>query len=288
MLLAGLSFAVMSALAKVLAGRGYTGMELVFYRSALGWLILAGWLALSAGAEPVWRGGHRGLLLRRSLVGFIALFGFFYAIVHLPVSLAVTLNYTSPLFLALLLPLTLGEHTGPRHYLAVALGFAGVVLILRPWSENAPDLAAVLVGLFSGFMAGVAYLHVRHMGRVGIGTRRVVLWFTAFCTVAAGVFVTLAGWRQPAVADLGGLLGMGVSATLGQLAVTRAYRYGHAAVTAGFAYSTVIFSSLLDVLLWPHPWPWQAPAGMALTVLAGLYAMGLNKGKDDDRHQQQG
>lgn len=269
MLLAGLSFAVMSALAKEVVTFGYGSIELVFYRSLIGWVVLGLWLRLAG--QPLFRVAYREMLLRRALIGLAALSSFFYAIVHLPVSVALTLNYTSPLFLAVLLPWTLREGVSSLQYAAVGLGFVGVCLLLQPWSTPPADLLAALVGLASGLLAAVAYLHVRHLGALGVSEVHVVVWFAAIGTLGTGLFAFSGDWQWPASEHAPWLLGMGLLATLGQFAVTRAYRNGHAAVTAVFAYSTVFFGSVLDVLIWNHrmsPWAWF---GLAITVLAGIW-----------------
>lgn len=282
MLGAGLSFALMSVLTKVLADVGFSSVELIFYRSTISGALLGVWLAFttrSGQRQALWRGPHQGVLISRSLVGFAALLCFFYGITHLPVAIAVTLNYTSPLFLAVLLPLTLHERAPRQTYVVVALGFVGVVLLLRPWGVGGFDLWAATLALGSGFLAGVAYLHVRQLGKLGISTTRTVVWFAVISALLAGVLLVWQGARALSWAEVPALLAMGFFATSGQIAVTRAYRCGQATVTASFAYSTVLFSSLFDVLIWPHPWPWPAVAGMALTVLSGVYAVRLSEGK---------
>ncbi len=287
MLLAGLSFAVMSLLAKEVVSLGYGSIELVFYRSLIGWLLLGLWLR-SAG-QSFFGVAHRVMLLRRALVGLAALLSFFYAIVHLPVSVALTLNYTSPLFLAVLLPWTLREGMSSRQYAAVGLGFVGVCLLLQPWSTPPADLFAALVGLASGLLAAVAYLHVRRLGALGVSEAHVVVWFAAIGTLVTGLFAFSGDWQWPALEHAPWLVGMGLLATLGQFAVTRAYRYGHAAVTAAFAYSTVLFGSVLDVLIWGHwmsPWAWF---GLTVTVLAGIWLTQQtrhHKGECHDCHRE--
>ncbi len=233
--------------------------------------------------QPLWRVPHRAMLLRRALVGLVALVCYFYALAHLPVSVAVTLNYTSPLFLALLLPWTLRERVSPLQYAAVGLGFAGVCLLLQPWSTPAADILVALIGLGSGLLAAVAYLHVRHLGALGVSEDHIVAWFAAIATLVTGVFAVSGDWQWPTLDHAGWLLGMGLLATLGQFAVTRAYRHGHAAVTAAFAYSTVIFGSVLDVLIWNHRMSLLAWFGVATTVLAGIWL--TQQAKHQTKHQ---
>ncbi len=275
MLLAGACFALMGVFAKI-GVVWFSSHELVFYRSLVGLLLLLGGISLQRG----WRGGmvffgpHAGMQIRRGLIGFVALATFFYALVRLPLSVAVTLNYASPLFLALLMPWQLGERPSRAQYATVAAGFVGVLLMLRPWQSEADDLVAGLVGLFSGVMAAFAYIHVRKLGRLHEPEWRTVFWFALVCALGAGALAGVdGGWHgvvgleQTAV-----LLALGVFATLGQLAMTRAYRTGRTVVVASFAYSTVVYASLLDVLIFDVKMPIMAWVGICITVLAGVLA----------------
>ncbi len=281
MVAAGLSFALMSVFAK--QGSAYfSSHELVFYRSLLGLVFLYLLLRLPmAGIPPVrsMGGAHTRLHLRRGLVGFIALATFFHAVAELPMSMAVTLNYTSPLFLALIMPWWLHERPRLMHYLAVALGFVGVALLLRPWQEGAGHLLPGLIGLFSGFMAALAYVHVRQLGQLNEPEWRTVFWFAVVGLVGAFLLSSATGWHPPRGEDVAVLMAMALFATFGQLAMTRAYRRGQTVVVASLAYSTVVFSSLLDVIIWNVELPAVAWMGMALTVGAGVWAVALNARK---------
>ncbi len=273
MLVAGLCFALMSGVVKRSA-HWFSGEELVFYRSVFAFVLIAVpllWRHRRAGPRML-TGEHLGLHLRRGLVGFLALATFFHALVHLPMSLAVTLNYSSPLFLALMMPWQLQERPVPTQYAAVALGFLGVTLLLHPWDAPPGDLGAGLIGLFSGVMAALAYVNVRRLGRLREPEWRTVFWFSAVCVVGAGGLASITGWHALRPENLPWLMLLGLLATLGQLAMTRAYRTGHTALVASFAFSTVLFSAFLEILLFDENMPRTAWAGMAVTVLAGLWA----------------
>lgn len=276
MLAAGASFALMSVFVKLAASQ-FSSHELVFWRSLLGLAFIFIFLRLpsAGGGERRLVGGHLVMHLRRGLVGFVALATFFYAVTRLPMSVAITLNYTSPLFLALIMPWWLHERPRPVQYLAVALGFFGVALLLRPWQgEN--DLFAGLIGLFSGFMASLAYVHVRQLGRLHEPEWRTVFWFAVVSTLGAGLFAGIEGWHAPGLDNAWMLLLLGLFATFGQLAMTRAYRTGDTVVVASLAYSTVVFGSLLDGLIWNERLPAVAWMGIAITVAAGVWAVLLN------------
>ena len=277
MLVAGLCFALMSVVVKTL-GDAFSGVELVFYRSLFGLLAILGLLLVRggrAGARTL-VGGHLGLNLRRGGVGFVALATFFYALIELPMSVAVTLNYASPLFLALLMPWQLGERPRPAQYASVALGFVGVALLLRPWEAEPEALWAGLVGLFSGVMAAFAYIHVRQLGRLHEPEWRTVFWFAAVALAGGALLTSISGWHRLNPGEIPALLALGALATLGQLAMTRAYRKGDTVVVASFAYSTVVFSGILDAVIWRAAMPGLAWGGMALTVVAGIWAVKLN------------
>lgn len=282
MLFAGACFALMGVFVK-LGVTWFSSHEMVFYRSLVGLFLMLGGISLHQGL----RGGlqvfgvHTGLQIRRGLVGFLALATFFYALARLPLAMAMTLNYTSPLFLALLMPWQLGERPRRAHYAAVAAGFIGVLLLLRPWQTPAADLVAGLVGLFSGVMAAFAYIHVRKLGRLHEPEWRTVFWFALVCGVGAALLASVdGGWHGVRNLDqLGLILALGVFATLGQLAMTRAYRTGQTVVVASFAYSTVVYASILDVLVFNVEMPIIAWVGICITALAGVLAARLNERK---------
>ena len=280
MLFAGACFALMGMFVK-LGGIWFSSHELVFYRSLVGLLLLLAGIALHRGmrGELKLLGPNTSMQIRRGLVGFVALATFFYALARLPLSVAVTLNYASPLFLALLMPWQLGERPSRAQYITVAAGFVGVLLMLRPWQTPASDLVAGLVGLFSGVMAAFAYIHVSKLGRLGEPEWRTVFWFALVCAVGAGALASVdGGWHVVTNFDQVGLIVvLGLFATLGQLAMTRAYRTGQTVVVASFAYSTVVFASVLDALFFNEKMPLLAWIGICITVLAGVQAARLNE-----------
>jgi drug/metabolite transporter (DMT)-like permease len=272
MLVAGLLFASMGVLVK-LASSEFSSAELVFYRSLFGLVLIYSVIRhrhphLSRPlATRYWR-AH----LVRSLSGFVALLLFFHAIDVLPLATAVTLNYTSPLFLALLLTLWQGEKPHWPLLAAIALGFFGVVLLLRPTLESA-QLSAGLMGLTSGFLAGIAYLNVRALSRMGEPDWRTVFYFALVSTLGAGAWTVWTGWHAVNAHAAVLLIGLGLTATSAQLALTRAYRLGNALTVGSLAYSTVIFASLFGKLIWHEVLPLQAWLGMVLIVMSGLLSV---------------
>lgn len=272
MLVASFLFAVMGVLVKLASGH-FSSPELVFYRSLFGLLSIYLFIVLGTRQWLVpLRTQHLSSHVKRSLSGFLALVMFFYAIAHLPLATAITLNYTAPLFLAAMTAWWLKERHGRGLVAAVLLGFGGVAVLLQPgWQDQ--DIFAGGIGLTSGLLAAVAYLNVRTLGRQGEPEWRVVFYFTLIATLGAALWMLTAGFSRPRPQDWPLLLAMGLTATLAQLAMTRAYRLGNTLTVGTLAYSNVAFSAGYGVLLFGDRLPLGAWIGMALIVLAGLVSV---------------
>jgi drug/metabolite transporter (DMT)-like permease len=265
MLIAGFLFALMGVFVK-LGARHFSSAELVFYRSLIGLVVI---YAIVRQQGLSLTTSHRRMHLWRGLSGFFALMMFFYAIGALPLASAITLNYTSPLFLALLLTIVLKQK--PQWWLigALVVGFAGVVLLFNP-SFDSKDFWPRLLGLGSGMLAGVAYFNVKQLGQAGEPEWRVVFYFTLISTIGAGLWMIVHEFHAVTWETLPILLGLGTTATLAQLAMTRAYRLGNTLVVASLAYSTVIFASLFGILLWGEVLPLTSWVAIALIVASGV------------------
>ncbi len=266
MIAASLLFACMGVCVKLGSGMFSTG-ELVFYRGFIGFVLMA---IVMLGRGIAWRTPHWRAQITRGISGTAALMCYFYALGHLPLATAVTLNYTSPIFVALLLAFWFGERIRWPLALAVLIGFGGVILLLRPTLQPEQWLGAA-AGLGSGAVASIAYVSVRELGRLGEPEPRTVLWFSAL-TSLIGLPWALGGepLHQIDLRGAGILLGVGFFGGCAQLAMTRSYRYGKTLVSANLAYSTVIFSSLFGVLFWAEGMPASAWMAVGLIIASGV------------------
>jgi drug/metabolite transporter (DMT)-like permease len=268
MLVAALGFAIMGALVKVGAQK-FSGGELVFYRSIFGLMVI--WLYIAVNKLPL-ATPVMYKQMSRALVGFASLVLFFYAIAHLPLATAITLNYTSPLFLAVFTPFLLHEKPKKTLFIGLIIGFFGVSLLLKP-SFNSADWLAGSLGLLSGIGAALAYVHVKQLGKANEPDWRTVFYFTLISTIGAGLWMLFTSFHQVEWQDLPVLLGLGLSATIAQLAMTRAYRTGNTLVVASLAYVTVLLASLFGVIWWQEHLSFDAWIAIALIILSGVISI---------------
>ncbi|WP_068636137.1 DMT family transporter [Thauera butanivorans] len=265
MLVSCLLFACMGVCVKLGSSTFSTG-EVVFYRGivSVAMMVVIARLKGIRLRTPHWR-----MHVSRSVSGSTALSCYFFAIGSLPLATAVTLNYTSPIFVALLLALVFREKLRWTGMLSLAIGFAGVVLLLRPTLAAEQWLGAA-VGLGSGAIASIAYISVRELGKAGEPEVRTVFWFSLVTMLFGLAGALYAGPHLPDLQELVILLGIGVFGGLAQLAMTRSYSYGHTMLSANLSYATVVFASLFGALLWDEIMPWMSWIGIACIVASAI------------------
>ena len=275
MLVASLLFAAMGACVKLAIAR-YGVLEIVFYRSVLGCLGLVAFVRLRGGTLATtvpW------MHLRRGAIGTTSLALWFFATTALPLGTAMTLNYASSLYLAAFVvaaALAAGRRVNWLLAGTVVVGFAGVLLVLAP-SLNREQAAAGIAGFVSGILSAGAYWHVKELGKLGEPEWRTVFYFSL-----AGVLLGLAGslvtgFSAHTTEGVLLLATIGVTATLAQLAMTRAYSAGRTLLTANLQYSTIVFATLLGMLMFADRIPMSGWLGIALIIGTGILATLITK-----------
>lgn len=264
--LAAAAFAAMAACVKAVSAT--VGTEVVvFFRSAVGLLVLLPWLLRHGTAAVRTRrpGGH----LWRALFGVGAMYCFFYAIAHLHLAEAILLTYSTPLFIPFIGWLWIREVPPPITLPAVTLGIVGIALIAKP-GEALLASGASVVGVLSGILAAAAMVSIRRISDTEPAPR-IVFYFSALSTALSCVPLLWA-WRTPAGASLALLVATGVLATLGQLCLTRAYSLAPAARIGAFTYVAVVFGGLIGWWLWQERPDAASLLGMALVIACCLLA----------------
>lgn len=265
-LLAFFFFSLMDGLAKWL-GESYSVVQLVFFRSLFGFLPILPLIHHQGGLRSLktrrpWLHALRGLFVLAALTSF------FLGIQLMPLAEALTLAFTSPLFILLLSVLVLRERVGPHRIGAVLVGFLGVVIIIRPGGETFRPEAFLLI--LSGFAFAFASVLTRLLGRTETSAA-----ITFYSTVSQGLPAALllpffwsapAGWLDWTLFLILGLLG-GVALQF----MTVAFRNVSPSVIAPFEYTALLWAVAIGWFGW-REWPGEHVwAGAAILVASGLY-----------------
>lgn len=264
MLLASALFALMALFSRLSAGAA-PWTEVAFARAFFGLVVAAG-VARFRGLPLVVQDQKRAW--GRSLCGTTSMLCTFYVYgaPDLPLGDAAALGATAPIFLAILAPFVLGEKSGRAGLLATPLAFLGVMLVVQPKLQIAGHLA--LISTTGALFSAIAMLFLRRLGPYE-SPEAVATHFSAVATVIS-FFVAIPTFHRPDATGFLALAGTGISAGLGQLAMTRAYALDHAARVGTVGYVGVVITQLLGVfVLDERPGVGQV-LGTGLVITAGV------------------
>ena len=228
-----------------------------------------------SGKVEKWKGGKVDgrawlLLVLRSALGTIGIFGNFYALSHITIAESQTLNKTAPFFTVVFAWIFLKERVGWRAMGSLLLAFGGVLLIAKPGfaGEAAFPLA---MGLLGGVCAGAAYTALHALAKSTLPSAFIILFFSAFSCLASVPFM-LHSFDPMTFAQVLALLGAGAGAALGQFGVTLAYRFAAPREIAVFDYSNIIFTAIFGLLLFGQVPDAFSIAGFVL-ILSAAWTM---------------
>lgn len=267
LLLSGeLMLSVMAALIKHLSGDVSHEM-LVFARNLFGLLFL-----LPIISHQGWRNLKTNRFsqhLMRSIVGVCAMYGYFYVITHLPLAEAALVKLSSPFFLPLIALIWLGEKISHKTLWVIIIGFVGVVFVLRPGSETFQPVA--LVGIAAAAMASLAKVTIRNMAETE-PSYRIVFYFGFLATLVSAIPL-LWLWQTPQLQILPWLAAIGLTGTIGQLLMTKAYQVANPGKVGPYTYSAVIYAALFGWMFWDEVIVITTLIGSALIIGAGILNM---------------
>jgi drug/metabolite transporter (DMT)-like permease len=266
---AAASFGCMGAMIKLGHEAGIHLAELIFYRFAFGLPPLLAWIALT-GRWSAWRTDRPAAHLTRGVLGLATMALAFSALAFLPLAEATVIGFVAPLFAVILSALLLKETVRRHRWSAVAIGFVGVLIVMRPAGADLPPLGLALALLAALGVAAVT-IAVRSIGRTE-GTDTTVLWFTGFAMLVTAPFVALHGVGHSAL-EWAVLAGLGLAGGLGQLFLTSSLRYAPVAVVVPFDYTQLLWAVLLGWAIWQTQPPASTWTGAAVIIASGLYTL---------------
>ena len=210
--------------------------------------------------DPKW-------LLARCISGLSAMACYFYAIPLISLTTAVVLQWTSPLFVALFSGYLIKEKVSPFLFLCIGVAFTGTILIISP-SFKAIEINA-LYALISGILSAIAYLSIRQL-RSTATSESVVFWFAIFCVIFSLPF-SVKELLTISTYEIQVLIGVGITAGIGQIGMTKAYHAAKAAYIGAFSYSTVVVSWIYGFFIFNEILSIWDMVGTFLIVGSGIF-----------------
>lgn len=276
MLFASFLFAIIGAFAK-LASEHMSSLEVVFFRNIFGVFIIGYALYKN---PVVQKGGKPFLLFLRGVMGFLALLAYFYNIAHIPLGDAVTYSKTAPIFTAIFAWLFLKERLSLIAWVAVFVGFLGIILIAQPTGVGFSKYD--ILGIFSGVGAALAYTSIRELKNY-YDTRMIVLSFTLVGTLGPILLFIFSKYFYTQELDfmLGAfvmphgivwfyVVSLGVLGTLSQYYMTKAYGETKAGIVGAVSYSNIVFAIFVGLLLGDALPDFSTTIGIILIIAAGI------------------
>ena len=242
-LLAAFGFSLMTFFVRI--SGDLPTMQKAFFRNFVALIVASSAIIKSGEGIHIGKGNRLDVFLR-SAFGTAGLIANFYAVDRLGIADANMLNKLSPFFAIILSIFILKEIPSRFDILTTIIAFIGALFIIRPTGTFTAVFPA-LVGLFGGFGAGTAYVFVRKVSNKGVKTPVIVFAFSLFSCLVTLPFL-IADYTPMAPIQWLYLILAGVSASLGQFAITTAYKYAPAKEISVFDYTQVIFAALLGII----------------------------------------
>ncbi|MCO8041493.1 DMT family transporter [Acinetobacter bohemicus] len=245
----------------------------VFFRNVVGLFIFLP-LILNKGVdffrtEKIW------MHIWRSVVGLMAMYGFFYAIAHLKLSNAMVFTYSSPIFIPLIAWLFLKEKVTASMIVAASIGLVGVICVAKP-DTGLFNLMAV-IGLGASFLAAMAFVTVRALTQTE-PPERIVFYFCLIGSLIS-VIPMFWLWRPYSLTELGYLIAAGLLANISQLFMSTAYKLAPAGQIGPVNYIAIVFAGLWGYVFWHEVPDFSSLLGLSLIFCAVLLCSPLLQSK---------
>jgi drug/metabolite transporter (DMT)-like permease len=287
-----IAFVVMQALIKGTGGRVPAG-EVVFFRSFFAFPVILAWLAWQGQLRVGWKTANPMSHFWRGVIGTSAMGLGFAGLALLPLPEVTALSYAAPILTVIFAAMFLGEQVRAFRLFAVALGMAGVMVVLAPQLTAVSEgdlgarqaLGAILV-LMGATFAALAQIFIRKMVAFERAAT-IVFYFTVTSTLLSLLTIPF-GWVLPSGRDAVFLVAAGLMGGVGQGLLTSAYRFAHASVVAPFDYASMLFAIAIAYVIFAEVPARATLAGAALIVAAGILIIWRERqlGLDRDRQRK--
>jgi len=266
------ALSLMDAGIKILAPH-YSPFQIASMRGLSALPFIIGWVGL--------RGGYGQLLrvrfplhIARALIGMMMLATFAFALRRLPLTEAYSIFFVAPLLITALAVVILKERVDWSRWVAIAVGFCGVIIVLRPSGSHTLTIPGLAV-LACAVGYALSAITVRVLGRTD-STESMMFWLMFLVGIGAGL-IALPEWRPIQSVHWPVIAGIAVTGSLGQLAITEAFKIGEASFIAPFEYTALAWGVGLDWFIWKTVAPPITIAGAFVIIASGLYLVRREK-----------
>ncbi len=274
MLASTVAFGLMAVCIR-LASHAAPTLEVAFFRNFFGFLALLPILLWPLLREPrplaAFVENVRTAQLRRYVVrcgiGFVSMFCGFWAIANLPMAQAISLAYSSPIFITIAAALWLGETVRRRRWLAVTVGFIGVLVIVRPWSHA--FTTGTLVAIAAAMLTALVAIQIKQLSR--IDRADTIVFWTYVLWVPISLVPALFVWRTPHGIEWLWLALCGMLGTAGQLLWTRALKLDEVSALTPISFVQLPIVTLAGWLLFGEPVDAMTMLGAGIILAATFY-----------------
>lgn len=273
MLAGDFMFALNDAMGKWLVASFSVG-QVVFVRS-VGAFIILGPMIARQGAARLFNLDRIGLQIARVVATALDTLLFYAAVVHLPLADVMSFYMAGPIYVAALSHMFLGEKVGWRRWLAIVIGFCGVLVMLKP------STAALSIESLYALIGSISFAVAIVLSRLLRGTSdtALVTWQTIGVGLCGGI-MAIGEWHHAAPVDYGAMLLLGVVSGAAHLMITRALKMAPASTLAPLHYTLLLWAVVFGILFFNDiPGP-RILIGAAIVVLAGLFIFHRQNVKD--------
>jgi drug/metabolite transporter (DMT)-like permease len=268
MVIGGAALSMMDACLKTLSPH-YSTMQVTSMRGFSALPIVLTWIALTTGFAPM-RRVRFSIHLVRGILGIGSLGSFAYGLRALPLVEAYSIFFIAPVLITVFAALILRERVEAGRWIAIAAGFGGVLFVLRPTGAGAVSAAGFAI-LGAALCYSLSAITVRILGRTD-STQSMVFWLMIFIAFGAGA-VALPTWRPVRPEDWIVLVALSVAGSIGQWAITEAFKRGESSVIAPFEYTALVWGVSLDWTIWGAMPQARTFVGAAVVIASGVYLL---------------
>ena len=268
MMLSVVLFSMMDATVKWLGG-SYPTQQIMFFRCLVAMIPLVVIIAMRGGV-PILKTRQIKLHFLRSLLGVSAMGLAFYALSLMRLADAISILHTTPIFMTALSVLILREKVGLHRWSAVAFGFVGMLLVVKPGQGMLESGSLYMI--MAALLISCTTIIIRHLS-IRDDPVCITFYFTLTGILVSSTGIFWLGWQTPSITDLGLLIAVGLLGGVAQYTMTLSYRHAEIGMVAPLKYLTIVFGGGFGYLLWSELPDLQSSIGIAVIAAAGLYTL---------------